>query len=72
VTPEEVMSGELKDLDEGIGHELLLDALEYSGDNSAEIFTLRKAFEGYNYQVYSRSGGKWTKVYEGYNYHCAY
>jgi hypothetical protein len=72
VTPEDVMSGELKDLDEGIGHELLLDALEYDGDTTAEIFTIGKAFEGYNYYVYSRRDGKWTKVFEGYNYHCAY
>lgn len=74
VTPEQVMSGELKDLDEGaMVSELLLDALEYNGGGSAEIFTVVKAFEGYNYNVYSRdTDGKWTKVYEGYNYHCAY
>ncbi|MGI9055014.1 MAG: hypothetical protein ACR2F2_04340 [Pyrinomonadaceae bacterium] len=73
VVKADVMSGELKDLDEeGIGHELLLDALEYDGDTTAEIFTLSKAFEGYNYRVYSRRDGKWTRVYETYNYHCAY
>jgi hypothetical protein len=73
VTPENVMSGELKDLDEhGIGHELLLDTYEFNGDGTAEIFTLGKAFEGYNYYAYSRQNGKWAKVFEGYNYHCAY
>jgi len=73
VTPENVMSGELKDLDEhGIGHELLLDVYEFNGDGTAEIFTLGKAFEGYNYYAYSRQNGKWTRVFEGYNYHCAY
>jgi len=71
VTSDEVMSGELKDLDE-LGGELLLDALEYNGDSTAEIFTINKAFEGNNFQVYSRRDGKWTKVFEGYNYHCAY
>ena len=71
VTPDEVMSGELKDLDE-LGGELLLDVLEYNGDATAEIFTINKAFEGNNFQVYSRQNGKWTKVFEGYNYHCAY
>ncbi len=71
VTPEEIMSGELKDLDE-LGGELLLDALEYDGDATAEIFTVGKAFEGNNFYVYSRRDGKWTKVFEGYNYHCAY
>ena len=72
VTPDDVMSGELKDLDEGIGHELLLDILEYNGDKSAEIFTVSRAFEGNNFSVYSRKDGKWTKVFEGYNYHCAF
>lgn len=71
VTPDDLMSGEMKDLDE-LGGELLLDVLEYNGDTTAEIFTVRKAFEGYNYQVYSRRAGKWTKAFEGYNYHCAY
>jgi hypothetical protein len=71
VTPDDLMSGELKDLDE-LGGELLLDALEYDGDQTAEVFTVSKAFEGYNYYVYSRRNGKWTKVYENYNYHCAY
>ncbi len=53
-------------------NELLLDAMEYNGDTTAEIFTVVKAFEGYNYNVYSRKNGKWTKIFEGYNYHCAY
>lgn len=72
VTPDEVMSGELKDLDGGIGSELLLDSMEYNGDSTAEIFTITQAFEGNNFNVYSRRDGKWTRVYEGYNYHCAY
>ena len=71
VTSDDVMSGDLKDLDE-LGGELLLDALEYDGDSTAEIFTISKAFEGNNFQVYSRRAGKWMKVFEGYNYHCAY
>lgn len=71
ITPDDVMSGELKDIDE-MGGELLLDVLEYTGDKSAEIFTIDKAFEGNNFHVYSRREGKWTRVFEGYNYHCAY
>ncbi|MDQ3180823.1 MAG: hypothetical protein M3Q33_09910 [Acidobacteriota bacterium] len=71
VTPDNIMSGELKDLDE-IGGELLLDALEYDGDKTAEIFTINKAFEGNNFYVYSRRDGKWTRVFESYNYHCAF
>jgi hypothetical protein len=73
VTPDDVMSGELKDLDEeAMNNELLLDVMDYNGDKTAEIFTLVKAFEGYNYNVYSRQDGKWTKVFEVYNYHCAF
>ena len=71
ITPDDVMSGNLKDLDE-LGGELLLDALEYDGDKTAEIFTINRAFEGNNFNVYSRKDGKWTKVFEGYNYHCAF
>lgn len=73
VKKDEVMSGDLNDLDkEAIGHELLLDVMEYDGDNNAEIFTLVKAFEGFNYNVYSLRDGKWTRVFETYNYHCGY
>ncbi len=71
ITPDDLMSGEMKDIDE-LGGELLLDALEYNGDSIAEIFTVNRAFEGNNFQVYSRQNGKWTKVFEGYNYHCAF
>lgn len=72
ITPEEVMSGEMKDLDTGVYSELLLDTFEYNGDNSDEIFTVTQGFEGSSFTVYSRNDGKWTKVFEGANYHCAY
>lgn len=71
VTPEDVMSGDLKDLDKR-GGELLLDVYDYDGDKTAEVFTIVKAFEGNNFYVYNRQNGKWTKSYETYNYHCAY
>ncbi|MEP7037188.1 MAG: hypothetical protein ABI891_02500 [Acidobacteriota bacterium] len=71
ITPDDLMSGELKDIDE-LGGELLLDIFEYNGDKTAEVFTINKSFEGNNFNVYSRKDGKWTKVFEGYNYHCAY
>lgn len=71
-TPENVMSGEIKALDDGIYNELLLDSMEYDGDTTAEIFTLTQGFEGNNFNVYSKREGKWTKVFEGSNYHCAY
>lgn len=73
VTPKEIMSGEMKDLDQGIGSELLLDALEYTGDTTAEIFTVIQGFEGNTFHVYSRGkDGKWARVFESSNYHCAY
>ncbi len=71
VTPADLMSGELKDLDE-LGGELLLDSLEYNGDTTAEIFTISRAFEGNNFHVYNRQNGKWSRVFDGYNYHCAF
>ncbi len=72
VKPDDVMSGEVKDLDTGVGHELLLDVLDYANDGVKEIFTIGQAFEGNNYYVYQRTDGKWTKVYESYNYRCAF
>ncbi len=68
----EVMSGEISSLDEGIYHELLLDVFDYDDDGVAEIFTYVRAFEGASFNVYKRTGGKWTKVFEGSNYHCGY
>jgi hypothetical protein len=72
VTPNDVMSGELKDLDSGIGHELLLDVFDYDNDGSSEIFTVGQGFEGNNFRVYKRSAGRWEQVFETSNYHCAY
>ncbi|MEO6333872.1 MAG: hypothetical protein ABIO91_02725 [Pyrinomonadaceae bacterium] len=73
VKPDGVMSGDVKDLDTGVGHELLLDVLDYDADGVREIFTIGRAFEGNNYYVYKRGdGGKWAKVFETYSYRCAY
>lgn len=72
VTPDDVMSGEVKDLDGGIGHELLLDVFDYDADGVSEVFTIAKAFEGNNFHVYKRRAGSWERVFENYNYHCAY
>jgi hypothetical protein len=71
-TPENIMSGEAKDLDDGVYHELLLDYLDYDGDGVAELFTTTQAFEGRNFSVYRREAGKWAKVRESYNYRCGY
>ncbi|MFM9905383.1 MAG: hypothetical protein ACKVQJ_12535 [Pyrinomonadaceae bacterium] len=67
-----VMSGAIKDVDDGVYHELLLDAFDYDGDGTAEIFTYVQSFEGAGFNAYHRSGAKWSKVFEGANYHCGY
>ncbi len=73
VTPEEMMAGaEMSHIDEGAGHELLLDALDYDADGVAEIFTTLQAFEGRNFHVYGRRSGKWERVHQSYNYRCAF
>jgi hypothetical protein len=71
VTADDLMSGDLKDLDT-MGGELLLDILDYDADGISEIFTIEKAFEGNNYHVYHKSGKQWTKVIDAYVYRCAY
>ena len=72
VDKEGVMSGEIKHLDEGIYHELLLDVLDYNDDGVAEIFTYTQAFEGASFYVYQRNEGTWERVLETSNYHCGY
>jgi len=73
VKKEELMSGgEMQMVDDGVYHERLLDALEYDGDTTAEIFTYAESFEGSSFTAYSRRDGKWVKAFEGSNYHCAF
>ncbi len=67
-----VMGGEIKAVEDGVLNELLLDAFDYDGDGTAEIFTHQQSFEGAGFNVYHRDGGKWTRVFEGSNYHCGY
>lgn len=73
VTSEDIMGGaDITALDSGTYNELLLDTLAYDGDKTAEIFTVVQGFEGNSFNVYSKRDGKWTKVFEGANYHCAF
>ena len=67
-----VMSKEIKDVDEGVYHELLLDVFDYDGDGTSEVFTYVQSFEGAGFNAYRRNGNKWTRVFEGSNYHCGY
>lgn len=68
----DVMSGEIKHVDEGIYNELLLDLFDYDGDDVSEIFTYVQSFEGSGFNVYKREKGRWAKSFEGSNYHCGY
>jgi hypothetical protein len=72
INEDEVMSGDITALDEGVYHELLLDVFDYDGDGVSEIFTWVQAFEGSAFNVYKKMGGKWAKVFEGSNYHCGF
>lgn len=72
IKQDDVMSGEIKSVDEGIYHELLLDTMEYDGDTTDEVFTYIQSFEGASFNTYSRRNGKWVKAYEFANYHCGY
>ena len=69
---ESVMSGDVKDLDNGIYHELLIDMLDFDSDGQSEIFTMSQGFEGSNFNAYKRVDGKWTQILETSNYHCGY
>jgi hypothetical protein len=68
-----MMSGtDITAVDEGVYHELLLDAFDYDNDGTAEIFTTQAGLEGAGFTAYKRNGTKWTKAYEFNNYHCGF
>ena len=72
VKQEDVMSKEIKDVDEGVYHELLLDAFDYDNDGVSEIFTYIQSFEGAGFNAYRRENSSWKRTFEGANYHCGY
>jgi len=67
-----VMSGDIKDVDTGVYHELLLDYFDVDGDGKAEIYTYTRSFEGAESNVYHFDGSKWAKTYTFSDYVCAY
>ncbi len=69
---DEVMSGDVKDTDTGVYHELLLDVLDVDGDGKSEVFTYVQSFEGAGFNAYAEKNGKWESIFEGSNYHCGY
>lgn len=72
VKQDEVMSGDIKDVDEGIYQEMLLDVLDTDNSGASKIFTMKLSFEGVGFHVYKRNGGKWERETEVSNYHCGY
>jgi len=72
VEKNEVMSGDMKDVDSGVYHERLLDIFDVDGDGVSEVFTYVMSFEGAGFNVYKRTGGEWKSIFEGSNYHCGY
>ena len=72
IKEEDTMSNDITAVDTGIGHELLIDFLDLDGDGTAEIFTYEASFEGAGFNVYRRQAGKWTRIFEGVNYRCAF
>ena len=73
VKEEEVMSGEISAVDEGIYNELLVDMLDTNNDGVAEIITTTLSFEGVAYEVYrQQADGRWQRMLDYSYYHCAY
>ena len=72
VEQKDVMSQNIKDVDDGIYHEVLLDSYDFDGDGVNEIFTTQPSFEGAGFTAYQRKGNKWVNIFENANYHCAY
>jgi hypothetical protein len=68
----DVMSGDIKNVDDGVLHELLLDVFDYDQDGVSEIFTYLPSFEGAGFNAYKRENGSWKRAFEGANYHCGY
>lgn len=72
VKQKDVMSGAIKDIDDGIYHELFLDVFDVDGDGTSEVFTMSQSFESNSFTVYSKSKEGWAKSFESSNYHCGY
>lgn len=72
VKQDEVMSGDIKDVDDGIYQEMLLDVLDTDNSGVAKIFTTKPSFEGGGFNIYQRAGNKWERLLEVSNYHCGY
>ncbi|MBL7733108.1 MAG: hypothetical protein JNM88_18195 [Chitinophagaceae bacterium] len=72
VKKDDVMSGDLADVESGTYQEMLLDLLDTDNDGVAEVFTVRRSFEGISFSAYSWNGQEWSSILDVSNYHCAY
>ncbi len=72
IREEDVMSGDITHVDDGIYAEKLLDILDINNDGKAEIFTTNPSFEGVGFNVYQLNGTAWETILDFSNYHCAY
>jgi hypothetical protein len=72
IKQKDVMSSKIKDVDDGVYHELFLDVFDVDGDGSSEVFTMTQSFESNSFTVYSKGKDAWSKLFESSNYHCAY
>ena len=64
--------GSFDEVDEYALTEVLVDQVDLDGDNVAEVITGRKGWEGITYRIYKKQKAQWKKIYEVYNYRCAY
>lgn len=69
---DELMSGDITSVDDGIYQERLLDILDIDNSGVTEVFTTKPSFEGAAFTVYQRKGNVWEKALEVANYHCGY
>jgi len=73
VTRDQLPSGaSFEDVDEYVLAEVLVDQLDLDGDDKSELITAKKSWEGITYRIYKKQKALWKKLYEVYNYRCAY
>lgn len=73
VTKSEIPSGgTIENVDEYVLTEVLVDQLDIDRDGASEVITARKSWEGITYRIYKKEKAQWKKIYEAYNYRCAF
>lgn len=72
IEQKDVMSQNIKDVDDGVYHEVFLESFDFDGDGVNEIFTYQPSFEGAGFTAYKRVGKKWDNIFENANYRCGY